>query len=82
MTAWTKEEFDNWKAHPLTKQFFAHLKARRAELMEAWGEGNQMEPADQFAAATYGDIMNLNYEDDVEPFYELTEESTDDGVPE
>jgi hypothetical protein len=82
MTAWTKEEFNNWKAHPLTKQFFGHLEARRAELMERWADGSPMEPADQFAAATFGDIMDLNYEDDVEPFYELDEESTDEGLPE
>jgi len=71
--AWTQEEFSNWKQSPLTQQFFAHLKERREALMEEWASGAAMEPADQFAAATYGDIIDLNYEEDVEPFYAIDE---------
>ena len=75
--AWTQEEFNNWKKSPVTKTFFAHLKAVRADLAEQWASGAQMDETDRSIAMVYGDIVDLNYEMDIVPFYE-TEESTED----
>lgn len=33
------EERREWKQHPVTQEFLAHLKASRQETMEAWARG-------------------------------------------
>ena len=35
----TKEDYQEWKAHPLTQQFHQYLKDYRADLMERWARG-------------------------------------------
>lgn len=35
----TKEEWEDWKAHPVTLVLEAYLKARRQALMEQWAAG-------------------------------------------
>ena len=35
----TKEEYEQWKHHPLTQQFHQFLKDYRQSLMEQWATG-------------------------------------------
>jgi len=37
--AMSKEEYQQWKDHPLTKQFHQYLKDYRQVLMEKWAKG-------------------------------------------
>jgi len=37
--AMTKEEYQQWKDHPLTKQFHQYLRDYRQTLMEKWAQG-------------------------------------------
>ena len=75
---WKKEDFQRWRARPETKQFFAYLNERRNALMEAWAEGQEMPAQAQSLAITYTDIIDLDYDRDIEPFY-ATEEEEDDA---
>lgn len=36
----TKEEYQEWAAHPLTQRFRQFLKDYRAALMEKWAQGS------------------------------------------
>ena len=66
--AWTKESFDNWKSR--SGDFFQFLTDRRNEMMAEWGNGEVMEPHEQSMTQIYGDMISLNYEETIEPFYE------------
>ena len=35
----TKEDYEQWKHHPLTEAFHQFLRDRRASIMEQWAEG-------------------------------------------
>jgi len=35
----SKEQLDEWLAHPVTREFSAHLARKRLELMEMWAAG-------------------------------------------
>lgn len=37
--AMTQEEYQEWKAHPLTKKFHQFLADSRQSMMEQWGRG-------------------------------------------
>lgn len=74
---WTEEQFKAWRQRRETKQFLAFLKERRETLKEAWADGEaEMNPNDHAMAMVFGDIINLNYEGDVAPYYE--DEETDE----
>ena len=71
---WTQEQFDEWHSHPLTKQFFAFLNERREDLKEKWAEGlNEMSEEEHSIAKVYGDILGLDYEQDIATYYEAEE---------
>ncbi len=78
---WNEERFKVWKERPETKEFLAFLHDRRDELMAAWADGQELTPHHQAMAQVFGDIIELNYEETVVPFYE-PEEKEDDGVQE
>jgi hypothetical protein len=82
----TEEQFQAWKGHPVTKPFLEFLRAVREDLKERWAEGQEMEPTDHAIAIVYGDIIGLEYDRDIRPFYErkfgITEESEDEDVQE
>ena len=40
----TKEEYLEWKHHPLTKQFHQYLKDYRQQLAEKWAKGVLCDP--------------------------------------
>lgn len=72
--AWTKEAFDDWKAR--SGDFFQFLKDNRSNWMELWAssDGSGMDPRLQVAAEIYGELIDLNYEEKIEPFYEKDDE--------
>jgi hypothetical protein len=39
-----KEEFRQWKEHPVTKQLFGYLWGKREELKEVWATGGLSAP--------------------------------------
>ena len=59
---------------PTTRDFTNHLKEVREALKERWAEGEKMGDEAQMVAAVYSDIIDLNYDDDVAPFYDAIEE--------
>lgn len=64
---WDKEDFDAWKARSLG--FFQFLRDRRQDLMERWADGQPLGEHEQALAVTYGDILGLNWAEDVAAFY-------------
>ena len=72
---WTKEQFQAWKGSRATKHFLAFLKERRDELASRWADGEEMTPHEQSMAQVYGDLCGLDYERDVLPIYEETEDN-------
>jgi ribosome assembly protein YihI (activator of Der GTPase) len=59
-----KEQFYEWKRHPMTEEVFAALEEARAELLDRLGSGNTLsETADQTHGQTarlVGNIEGLN----------------------
>ncbi len=78
---WSRREFEEWKQHPLTRAFLAHLQEQRLELMEDWAAGTEALPLEQIEARTFGVIINMDYDRDVVSFYEATGEIAPDAVP-
>ncbi len=85
---WTREEFQAWKRDPKTAGFLRHLTEVREILKENWAQADSpaSEP-DRAMAITYGDIVGLEYERDIAPFYIVpgllkatNEEEDDDGA--
>lgn len=70
----TEEQFQAWKHAEANKPFFAFLTMVREGLKEAWAEGQPITDKDHAIAIVYGDILALNYERDVKPYYERTDE--------
>jgi hypothetical protein len=79
---WNQERFDEWRASPLTKDFFKFLSEKREDLKEAWAQGEDMSASDLSAAVVFGDIIDLEYATIAE-FYDIEldekEEEHDDG---
>ena len=75
---WTEEEFQAWKHDPKTQGFLRFLAEVREDLKARWANGEEMTPHQQSMAQTYGDIVDMNYERDVVPFYEDETEETED----
>ncbi len=76
----TKERFDEWRASPLTKEFFKFLSDKREDLKETWAREGNMNEQDTAIALIYGDILNLKFEV-VAEFYEIEleeKENTDE----
>lgn len=67
------EQFQKWKAHPVTEPFLAYLKDRQTALMEAWGRGAQPGPEWQHQAKLLGDLASLSC-DEVRDFYQVDDE--------
>lgn len=65
-----QEELAEWKRHPVTAEFLAYLSDRQQALMELWGRGNPMSPANQAEAVTLGTMIHIN-SDEVRAFYDL-----------
>lgn len=77
---WTKERFDEWRAAPLTKEFFKFLGGKREDAKEMWARGQQMSEEATATAFVYGEILTLEYEA-VAEFYEIEleeKETTDE----
>lgn len=80
---WTKEQFDAWKHDTRTVEFLRFLREVRVRLTAQWADGEEMTAHQQSIAQTYGDIISLDWEDDVAPFYEEEETKDDEeNVPE
>lgn len=62
----SKEEWNNWREHPITEHFFQMLKDRREDLIEMLAYGNIESPKKQDitlgAVGAYTHILNVNYE--------------------
>jgi len=62
-----KEEWVNWKEHPITEHFFAMIKGRREDLIELLAYGNIESPKKQDVIlgtiGAYTQIMGVTFED-------------------
>jgi hypothetical protein len=60
-------EYQDWKLHPITVEFFAHLKKAKQETMEGWANRQFTSDADnQFALGgiyAINQIIDLDYAD-------------------
>lgn len=70
----TEEQFQAWKASPATGPFLRHLEQVREQLKERWAQGEDLSPTDHAIAMVYGDVIDLDYERDIAPFYEDDDE--------
>lgn len=65
----SQEAFEAWKGRPETADFLAFLQEVREDLKERWAGGETLGDAEHAIAIVYGDIIGLDYERDVQPFY-------------
>lgn len=69
--AMSKEEYQQWKHHPLTQSFHQYLKDYRKAVMESWAQG-RLSQSDQIAAVARcqmaDEIMTLD-DDSIANFY-------------
>ena len=63
-----KEAFQEWQAHPATREVRKFLRDRQQAMKDAWGRGDRMEGDAQIYAQCYGDLAELTHED-IEEFY-------------
>lgn len=56
-----KEQFQEWKGHPLTVEFLNYLKDNQMLLMEQWGSGMAMDPWAQPKALLMGDLSSPDW---------------------
>ncbi len=75
---WTKEQFQAWAHSPETTEFKAFLRERRDVLKERWADGQEMTAHERAMAQVFGDLLNLTYEQDVEPYYEKETKESDE----
>jgi hypothetical protein len=68
-----EEEFQAWKHSPATGPFLAHLHRVRERIKEDWGSGSPVDEVAHAIAIVYGDILDLDYERDVRPHYERSD---------
>jgi hypothetical protein len=63
----TQNEWQEWIQHPVTSEFFAHLKKAKQETMEGWANRQYTTEGDnQFALGgiyAVNQILELDYED-------------------
>lgn len=67
----TKEEYQQWAAHPQTKQFHQYLTDYRKQLMERWAQGALTGDDSLMAIARAqmaDEIVNLD-DDSISEFY-------------
>lgn len=73
----TEEQLAEFKHSPASRPFFEFLALRRHQLTEAWAAGVEMTPHHQSMCQLFGDLLDLDYQRDIAPYYEESEE--DDG---
>lgn len=61
LTKERKEQFREWKDHPVTQALFQHLKERREELKEDWAVGATVMP-DPFQYAIQNSLLHAECE--------------------
>lgn len=71
-----KEAFQEWLAHPATREVRKFLRDRQQYMKDAWGRGEEMMPHAQIYAQCYGDLAELEHED-IEGFYDEFHERSD-----
>ena len=71
-----KEAFQEWQAHPATREVRKFLRDRQQTMKDAWGRGERMEGDSQIYAQCYGDLADLSFED-IEGFYDERDEGSD-----
>jgi hypothetical protein len=77
--AMTKEQFQEWEAIPLTKQFQQFLKDYRAYLMDRWAKGLTQDSQAQEMAKCQLLEQLANLDDDA--IYEFYKENQKEGAP-
>ena len=61
MTILEREEFQAWKASPVTAEFLSLLAARQQALMAAWGSGSPLTPEQQAQAVILGQLARIRF---------------------
>lgn len=66
------ESFREWKANPLTQEFFQFLKDQQSDLAQRWASGEAMDLQHQTKALLLGEMASLEW-GHLASFYGLTE---------
>ena len=75
-----KDQFQRWREHPGTEAYLAYLSRRRLNLMEAWAQGKELQPADQMEAWLCSQMQELSPEQVAAVFDVEMDEVTNDGA--
>ena len=57
----SKDQFQAWISLPSTARFLQFLADQRADLMDQWGSGLEMDPKAQFKAAHLKQLTELGW---------------------
>ena len=58
-----KEQFQEWKGHPLTVEFLNYLRDNQTVLMRRWASGEPLTPEFQTKALLMGELSSLDWAD-------------------
>lgn len=66
----TKQDFADWKLHPVTKEVFNQLRQRIRDLQDVLGTSAGIDPLQDRhlvgGIAAYNDLLNIEYEGEKE----------------
>jgi|TARA_R100000501_G_C2570193_1_gene77337 hypothetical protein len=82
MNPWkTEDDFVAWKRSPANAPFMKYMGQYLDYMKTSWASGMVLSEADQGRAQTLGDLIDLQWERDILPFYEEDEDegSEQDG---
>lgn len=68
----SKEDFEGWKTHPITRMVRQHLKHREGRIRQDWSQGRGWTPESQAVVTILSDIEDMSFED-ISNFYDEEE---------
>jgi hypothetical protein len=64
-----RDQFQQWKDNPLTRDFLRYLEDRQADLMMAWGRGMDCPVEMQAQAVLLGQLAAISWDDVVAQYH-------------
>ena len=55
----SREEYADWREHPVTKAVREYLTELRADIMERWARGEKLDDEAQVYTQVYGDMIDM-----------------------
>jgi hypothetical protein len=73
-----REQFQAWKEHPVTAEFFQYLRDRQSRLKDRWAEGTAWTPEEQAQAVQLGRLLGIS-SDEIAADYAIEENINGQG---